>query len=94
MVGDHTQYPNHYRDYIQVITREPSQVNKKVPILGQLLGSSFNLGKVQGDCYLNEIDPSVPLVLEKEVWMTGQNILVHGNGDVQEDLCVLVFTNQ
>ena len=91
MVGDRTQNPNHHTDYVQAVTWELSpQVSVKVPVLGQLLGSSFNLERVPGDCHL-KIQPSVSLVLEKDVWTTRHNFLVRGDGDVPEDNCMLVF---
>ena len=82
MVGDRTQHPNHHRDYIQAVTRKLSpQVGAKVPICAQLLSFSFNLGRVPGNCHFIEIEPSVSLVFEKDVWMMGYNFLVSGDED-------------
>ena len=36
----------------------------------------------------------VPHVLQKDVWTTGHNILVCGDGDIPEDLCVLIFMDR
>ena len=88
MVSDCTQIPDNHWHYVQMVTRElSSQVGAKFPILGQLLGSSFYLERVPCNYHLDEIQSPGPLVLEKDVWMTGHNIFVRGDGD----LCVLVF---
>ena len=95
MVSDRTQNPDHHRGYVQAVTWELSpQVGAKVPFLVQLFGSSFNLEIVPGDCHLDEVQLSVSLILEKDVWMTGHNFLVRGDRNVPEDLCALVFTDQ
>ena len=69
----------------------PDNCKGKFTAHGSLQTNSFNLKRVPGDCHLDEIQPSVSLVLEKDVWTTGHNFLVCGDGDVPEDLCVLVF---